>query len=81
MTCRQSFNARPCGGEMRLGKAFYNDGVICFDDFGGDAGERGSTCCADHSKASLVDVFKCVKCGHSVLANKESAPTKDGASE
>ena len=52
-----------CGGLMTDGKAFDNT-YVSFDDFGNDAGKRGST----QSKvgpAKIVNVRKCTECGHS----------------
>ena len=52
-----------CGGLMRDGRAFDNT-YVSFDDFGNDAGKRGST----QSKvgpAKIVNVRKCTECGHS----------------
>lgn len=52
-----------CGGLMQDGIALVNTSVS-FDDFGGDAGTRGSTQ-SRVGKAVEVTVRKCTVCGHS----------------
>lgn len=52
-----------CGGLMQDGIAFDNTHVS-FDDFGGDAGEKGTTQ-SKCGNAKLLTVRKCTVCGHS----------------
>jgi hypothetical protein len=52
-----------CGGLMHSGFA-YDNGWISFDDFGGDAGEVGTTM-SKSGTAVLKKVRKCQACGHS----------------
>jgi hypothetical protein len=52
-----------CGGLMHSGYA-YDNGWISFDDFGGDAGQPGTTM-SKSGTAELKKVRKCQSCGHS----------------
>ena len=52
-----------CGGLMTDGEALDNT-LISYDDFGGDAGNRGTTQSKD-GEAKLIKVRKCQSCGHS----------------
>lgn len=52
-----------CGGLMKGGQALDNT-LISYDDFGGDAGNRGTTQSKD-GEAKLIKVRKCQSCGHS----------------
>lgn len=52
-----------CGGLMKDGQALDNT-VVCFDDFGGDAFSRGSTC-SKIGQPVMKQVRKCTSCGHS----------------
>ena len=52
-----------CGGIMQDGEALDNT-LISYDDFGGDAGNRGTTQSKD-GEAKLIKVRKCQSCGHS----------------
>lgn len=55
---------RRCNVPMVLGKALQ-DTLVSLDDFGGDAGEPGTTM-SRSGPAVLVDCLKCPECGHSV---------------
>ena len=52
-----------CGGLMQDSTALINT-LVSFDDFGGDAGTRGTTQ-SRVGKAVEVTVRKCTVCGHS----------------
>jgi len=52
-----------CGGLMKDSTAFLND-CVSFDDFGNDAGQRGTTQ-SRVGEAKQVKVRKCSSCGHS----------------
>ncbi len=56
-TCRR------CKVKMKVGKVILN-GVRGLPDFEGD--KTACTLSPDHSKASLVDCWKCPKCGHTL---------------
>lgn len=59
---------RKCNSDCKFSKAFNNT-LVCFDDFGNDAGNRGTTQ-SRVGKAILVDCYKCVNCGHSFIPSK-----------
>lgn len=52
-----------CGGLMKDGVAFDNTWVSS-DDFGNDAGQRGTTM-SKIGSAKQIKVRKCTSCGHS----------------
>lgn len=52
-----------CGGLMQDGVALENTWVS-FDDFGGDAGQYGTTC-SKIGQPVMKQVRKCSSCGHS----------------
>ena len=52
-----------CGGSMKPSKSFLNE-MVSFDDFGNDAGERGTTQ-SPVGEPKLINVNKCSCCGHS----------------
>lgn len=52
-----------CGGLMKDSTAFQNT-LVSSDDFGNDAGERGSTQ-SRVGEARQIKVRKCSSCGHS----------------
>lgn len=52
-----------CGGLMKDGVAFDNT-YISFNDFGNDAGQRGTTM-SKIGPAKQIKVRKCTVCGHS----------------
>lgn len=52
-----------CGGLMKDSTAFQNTNVS-FDDFGNDAGLRGTTQ-SRVGQAQQINVRKCTSCGHS----------------
>lgn len=52
-----------CGGLMKDGTALDNTWVG-FDDFGGDAGQRGTTV-SKVGQPIMKQVRKCTVCGHS----------------
>ena len=52
-----------CGSDSKDSKALLNS-VVTFNDFGQDAGRRGTTQ-SRIGKANLVDCLKCVNCEHS----------------
>jgi len=54
-----------CHVPLVYGVALVNE-TVCFDDFGGDAGSRGSTC-SNAGSAKLVECIKCPSCGVSFL--------------
>lgn len=54
---------RECGNIGKPSKGLLN-GLVSFEDFGSDAGQRGTTQ-SRVGEAELVDVLKCVNCGHS----------------
>ncbi len=54
---------KKCGGEGKPSKAFNNT-IVYYDDFGKDAGSRGTTG-SRQGTAKLVDCIKCKLCGHS----------------
>ena len=61
---------RRCNVPMVPGKALH-DTLVSMDDFGGDAGEPGTTL-RRSGPAVLVDCLKCPECGRSVeLKNKK----------
>lgn len=75
MKCKQPFNGKECGGTMRPGTALTNQDTYGSPDFPGDTGmERGCTMNIDTTRATMVSVMKCEKCGHSF----QPTPTKDG---
>lgn len=58
-------SCRRCGGLLQDSKALVNT-LVSFDDFGNDAGQRGTT----QSRigiARLVSCKKCTECGHSFV--------------
>jgi len=54
---------RKCDGNGKPSKVLLN-AMVSFNDFGNDAGSRGTTQ-ARVGSASLVDCIKCEDCGHS----------------
>lgn len=52
-----------CGGQMYNSTALQNS-LVSFDDFGNDAGQRGSTQ-SRVGDAIQINVRKCINCGHS----------------
>jgi hypothetical protein len=54
---------KKCGGEGKPSKALNNT-IVYYDDFGKDAGSRGTTG-SRQGTAQLVDCIKCKSCGHS----------------
>ena len=52
-----------CGGLMKDSVAYQNT-IVSFPDFGKDAGSRGTTQ-SRVGEAIIIDVRKCVDCGHS----------------
>lgn len=52
-----------CGGLMMDGQALDNTWVY-YDDFGGDAGQYGTTC-SKLGQPVIKKVRKCTSCGHS----------------
>ena len=54
---------RKCGGTMQTGVCLVNQ-YVSFDDFGNDAGGKGTTARAV-GPAILIKVKKCTRCGHS----------------
>jgi len=53
-----------CGGLMQDDATAYQNTRVSFDDFGGDAGQRGTTE-VRVGPAVQVQVRKCIECGHS----------------
>jgi hypothetical protein len=53
---------RECGGKAKPSKG-YGKKSISFDDFGGDAGDIGTT--QTEVTGDLIDCLKCKDCGHS----------------
>ena len=62
-TCRE------CNTIAKPSTALLN-GLVSFNDFGNDAGGRGTTQ-SRVGKAEVVNVDKCPSCGHSWIPNKE----------
>lgn len=58
-------NCRECGGKCTPSQA-YNNTLVSFDDFGGDAGQRGTTQ-SRIGPGKLVNCYKCNSCGHSFV--------------
>lgn len=56
---------RECGGETKDSKVLVNS-LVSFNDFGGDAGKRGTTQ-SRVGTAKLQNCKKCVDCGHSYI--------------
>lgn len=54
-----------CGNKTIKSKAYLNT-LISFNDFGNDAGQRGTTL-SRLGTAKLVDCRKCISCGHSFI--------------
>lgn len=52
-----------CGGLMQNGEALQNT-LVSFDDFGNDAGQRGTTQ-SRVGEPKILQVRKCSSCGHS----------------
>lgn len=52
-----------CGGLMEDSAAYINT-IVSFDDFGNDAGERGTTV-SRCGPVKIIKVRKCSACGHS----------------
>lgn len=59
---------KECGCIGKPSKTLLNDWVS-FDDFGNDAGKRGTTQ-SRHGAAKEVDCLKCPNCGHSWIPEK-----------
>lgn len=59
---------RECGCIGKPSKALLNQ-LVSFDDFGNDAGKRGTTQ-SRHGEAKEVDCLKCPNCGHSWISEK-----------
>lgn len=60
---------RVCGDTSKPSTGLLN-GLVSFNDFGNDAGLRGSTQ-SRVGEAKLVEVNKCPSCGHSWIPNKK----------
>lgn len=60
---------KKCNGNCQRSKAFHNTWIY-FDDFGGDAGQVGTTA-SRQGKAILVDCLKYEDCGHSFVLPKK----------
>ena len=60
-----STKCKKCNGTMRVSKGFINTWTSS-DDFGGDAGQRGTTQ-SQNGLAIEVDCLKCDECGHSYI--------------
>lgn len=56
---------KKCGGNCKSSKALNNT-LISFNDFGNDAGSRGTTM-SRVGKSKLIDCLKCESCGHSFV--------------
>jgi hypothetical protein len=54
---------RECGGNSKNSKVLLNT-LVSFNDFGNDAGQRGTTVSRVGSP-NLVECQKCENCGHS----------------
>ena len=62
-------NCKKCGGKCHPSKALNNT-MVYYDDFGGDAGGRGTTG-SRSGKPKMVECLKCEDCGHSFVPEKE----------
>jgi hypothetical protein len=62
-------NCRICNSEMVLGTALLNSPSCGIEDFVGQGDARGQTFTMN-GPASMVQVMKCPKCGHSCTADQ-----------
>lgn len=63
-----------CKSKMKKGIVLVNT-MLYFDDFGNDAGQRGTTG-SRLGKAYITKCYKCTKCGHSYIPNNYKKPKK-----
>lgn len=70
MKTKETSVCRECGTIGKPSKAMLNE-LVSFDDFGNDAGKRGTTQ-SRVGKAQLVNCTKCPNCGHSWIPEKSN---------